>query len=471
MDGYNRADLYVNNGSGFDAPEGFFTRLEQISGGSFEERDSAGNVVAYSPPDANGLARMLSRTDRNDNTQTYQYDPSNRLEFVTDTLGRTIQYFYDPTTGFIQEVRDYSNRSVFFQYSPAGDLEAVTTPAVVGTPTGNDFLGGKTTAYSYSSGFAEERLNHNLETITAPNEAATSGPPRVTVVYETDTSLPTSLTNLDRVLVHTVGGTNDSNVPSGGTITYSYDNFVDFGQTPRADFDVDLDVDGVDFLAAQRGFGISSEATRAEGDADRDGDVDRNDVQIWESSYGTQLTTFADLGVAEIRTTVSDRNGNVTEHDFNRLGNHLAVREFTNRNLRASDPDFYETTFEYNADQKRLADRHVEDNSVQRIYDAANPLRFQQGNLLQSKRAGRRRPGWRSDRDTRSVHLRADLQSVVYPRGSAGPRPQPRTSERRRRICRPLYNDLHVRLSRGNRFRRTGRRVGDFRLGSAELAY
>ncbi|MDC0936556.1 Calx-beta domain-containing protein, partial [Pirellulales bacterium] len=385
MDGYNRADLYVNNGSGFDAPEGFFTRLEQISRGSFEERDSSGNIVVYGPPDANGLARMLSRSDRNDNTQTYQYDPLNRLEFVTDTLGRTIQYFYDPTTGFIQEVRDYLNRLVFFQYNLAGDLEAVTTPAVVGTPTGNDFPGGKTTVYSYSSGFAEERLNHNLETITAPNEVATGGPPRVTVVYETDTSLPSSLANLDRVLVHTVGGTNDSNVPSGGSIAYSYDNYVDFGQTPSADFDVDLDVDGFDVLAWQRGLGISSGATRAEGDADRDGDVDRNDVQIWESSYGTQLVSFADLSVAEIRTTVTDRNGNVTEHEFNRLGNHLAIREFTNRNVRAADPDFYETTFEYNADEKRLADRRVEGNSVERIYDEANPLRFQQGNLLQAR--------------------------------------------------------------------------------------
>lgn len=47
MDGYSRADRYVNNGSGFDAPEGFFTQLEQIVGGGYEERDSSNNVVVY----------------------------------------------------------------------------------------------------------------------------------------------------------------------------------------------------------------------------------------------------------------------------------------------------------------------------------------------------------------------------------------------------------------------------------------
>ena len=120
-------------------------------------------------------------------------------------------------------------------------------------------------------------------------------------------------------------------------------------------------------------------------DAYRAGDGDRNDPRIWASSYGTQLTSFADLAVADIRTTVTDRNGNITEHEFNRLGNHLTIREFTSRNVRASDPAFYETTFEYSADAKRLADRRVEGNSVERIYDEANPLRFQQGNLLQSR--------------------------------------------------------------------------------------
>ena len=49
-----------------------------------------------------------------------------------------------------------------------GDLRSVTTPVVNGTPNGNDFPDGKTTIYTYSTGFADERLNHNLLTITDP---------------------------------------------------------------------------------------------------------------------------------------------------------------------------------------------------------------------------------------------------------------------------------------------------------------
>ena len=49
------------------------------------------------------------------------------------------------------------------------------SPAVTGTPNGNDFPTGKTTRYTYSSGFGDPRLNHNLLSVTAPNEVATAG--------------------------------------------------------------------------------------------------------------------------------------------------------------------------------------------------------------------------------------------------------------------------------------------------------
>ena len=45
----------------------------------------------------------------------------------------------------------------------------MTTPAVTGTCTGNDFPDGKTTVYTYSKGFDDDRLNHNLLTITDPS--------------------------------------------------------------------------------------------------------------------------------------------------------------------------------------------------------------------------------------------------------------------------------------------------------------
>lgn len=54
-----------------------------------------------------------------------------------------------------------------------------------------------------------------------------------------------------------------------------------------ADFDVSGTIDGNDFLAWQRGFGSAAGATKQEGDADGDGDVDRLDLTIWKSLFGT----------------------------------------------------------------------------------------------------------------------------------------------------------------------------------------
>ena len=51
-----------------------------------------------------------------------------------------------------------------------------------------------------------------------------------------------------------------------------------------ADFDDDLDVDGKDFLAWQRG--LATGTTHAEGDANGDGVVNHIDLAVWEAQYG-----------------------------------------------------------------------------------------------------------------------------------------------------------------------------------------
>lgn len=52
-----------------------------------------------------------------------------------------------------------------------------------------------------------------------------------------------------------------------------------------ADFDLDGDVDGLDFLAWQRGAGKQN-VSKSQGDADNDDDVDGLDLAIWENEYG-----------------------------------------------------------------------------------------------------------------------------------------------------------------------------------------
>jgi hypothetical protein len=61
--------------------------------------------------------------------------------------------------------------------------------------------------------------------------------------------------------------------------------------TPSADFNDDSQIDGVDFLAWQRGFGKTLNALPADGDADSDHDVDAADLNAWKSQFGAISAT------------------------------------------------------------------------------------------------------------------------------------------------------------------------------------
>ena len=319
MDGAGRADRYVLAGGVFQAPRGFYTKLIRNGDGTFTERDRHGTKVHYAAPNARGIARMVELSDRNGNRMRFEHNPQEQLSRVIDTLGRAIDYRYD-ADGRLIEVEDFTGRKLLFAYDGNGDLVTVTSPAVTGTPNGNDFPAGKTTRYRCSSGFADERLNHNLLDITAPNEVASGGSPRLKAEYQTD---PASL-NADRLLRLTLGGTNESGVAAGGAISYAY-------------------------LAL---------ASAAQGD------------------FVSPVS----------QTTVTDRNGNLAEYQFNQLGNVVRVREFTNRDVHPGDPDFFETRYEYNQEGELLRQVFPEGNSVEYIYDLTNPDRFQQGNLLRATR-------------------------------------------------------------------------------------
>ena len=89
-------------------------------------------------------------------------------------------------------------------------------------------------------------------------------------------ALGTRLANGNWVLL---GVVDDGDGLSSNTIVS-----FELSANPSADFDEDGDVDGVDFLAWQVGYGIGIGAQLAQGDADRDGDVDRGDLNEWKSS-------------------------------------------------------------------------------------------------------------------------------------------------------------------------------------------
>jgi RHS repeat-associated protein len=316
IDGLDRYDLYVQNPDGsYTAPTGFFTRLVQNPGGSYSERDYTGDVVTYAPMEADGTAQMTTFTDRQGDSLQFQYNSQGELTTVIDPLGRPIQYTYN-SQGLLTNVQDYIGRAVTYQYDIHGNLTGETSPAVTGTPNGNDFSSGKTTRYTYSSGYTLNELNGELLTVTAPNEVAGSGPPRLTFVYDVNPHSPTA----GDVIHVTEGGTNQSNVPAGGTITYQYQ-------------------------------------------------------VIGSASPG-------DFSTPVFQTNVVDRNGNRVQYQFNQLGNIVDQKEFDNRSIRPSDPTFYETRYTYNGDYLMLSQTDPQGNVIQYQYNTGSPDRFQQGNLL-----------------------------------------------------------------------------------------
>lgn len=196
--------------------EEFFRVIEKQPDGShvlvFEDQ----GTWTFFPFDGTARAGKLSRSvARNGNSMAFQYDAQGRLSVVTDTLGRDIRIAYD-AGGRIASVKDFAGRAVRYTYyngvepgGSKGDLKSATTPAVTGTSNGNDFPQGKTTTYTYSTGFADDRLNHNLLSITDgrrndPGDPTFGDGPYVVNIYSGATD-PTDL-SYDRVVRQIWGG-------------------------------------------------------------------------------------------------------------------------------------------------------------------------------------------------------------------------------------------------------------------------
>ena len=227
LDGNGRGDRYKLGPSGTWTCAEFFRVIVRQTDGSlnliFEDQGKWG----FYPLDGSARGGRISFSqDRNGNQLSFAYDDRGRLSVITDTLGRNITVAYN-SDGFIQSVTDFAARVVRYDYyksgdsgGGAGDLKSVTSPSVKNTPTGNDFPNGKTVSYTYSTGFADERLNHNLLTVTDgrrndPSDPTNGGGPYLVNLYSTVTDPADP--NFDRVIRQVWGG---------GVIDFVYDRLL-----------------------------------------------------------------------------------------------------------------------------------------------------------------------------------------------------------------------------------------------------
>ncbi|MBK8269906.1 MAG: carboxypeptidase regulatory-like domain-containing protein [Planctomycetes bacterium] len=173
--GGGRKDVFAIQPDGTWARDEFFQDFARNADGSytFTQPDRTEmNFFALVEGDPKS-GKISTIVDRNGNTIAFSYDAQNgRMIEVIDTLGRSIAIAYN-ADGLIESVTDFAGRQLRFDYyqdgdanGSDGDLKSITTPVVFGTPNDNDFPDGKTTVFTYSTGLGDDRLNHNLLTIT-----------------------------------------------------------------------------------------------------------------------------------------------------------------------------------------------------------------------------------------------------------------------------------------------------------------
>ncbi len=331
--GSGRRDLYRHQADGTWVADGLFMALSRNPDLSFALTFPDKEVFTFNRFDGGSSQGKIKQiSDRNGNSLSFDYNGSGKLVTVHDTLDREIDVSYDGN-GLVSSITDFAGRTVSYQYyGGSGDLKSVTTPAVTGTPTGNNFPSGKTTTYTYSGGFGDERLNHNLLTITDPN-----GQTFLQNVYSVSTN--SNEPNFDHVVL-SIPGPNDLDGDDPNIIlAWTY-----MPQTPDAGNNYAV-------VKAVTNDGVGNVASHFY-------DAKNRLVMV------RQYTGRADPNLP----TYLDPNVNPPVNP-----------------LRPDDPAYFETKYEYNADSLLTRIDYPNGNYIVNVY-GADPQARSRGNLRERHR-------------------------------------------------------------------------------------
>ncbi|MFO1488833.1 MAG: hypothetical protein U1F65_10180, partial [Verrucomicrobiota bacterium] len=160
--GNGRADTFYPAGTNGWFRDEYFCQIIDLNGDSFPDvRFADTGKWIFNPLGSAAGGKLAQIIDRNGNTISLAYDSKGQLASIVDDLGRTNTVTINSLNQIVA-VTDFSGRSASYEYDTDGNLISVISPPVTGTPTGNDFPGGITNRYTYTSGFLQEELNHNL---------------------------------------------------------------------------------------------------------------------------------------------------------------------------------------------------------------------------------------------------------------------------------------------------------------------
>lgn len=398
VEGEDRQNEFTLSGSTFTPPAGVYAALVRNGNGTWTITYAHGQKHQF---DVNGLLTAIQ--DRAGNQVTFGYDPAGKLPIlgpspflvdvttavlvrdyrmttITDPAGRSLTMAYN-ANGRIDTVTDWTGRVWTYGYDAAGNLTSVRTP---GTP---DVPAGMVTTYGYDA-------DHNLTTITdAKGQLYLQN---VYVADRVEQQTYGSSTSTLQYVRDLVCVPNPSFAQAGYALNLSPLSATP-GSVLTATWSAPASRAGVsDSLRLYRigtestvASSVTSGATSGSRTFTAPTTQDEYEVR-YRLSDGFTFTAISNsvcVGTAPLvpgpvtKTRVTDRNGFMTDYEFDSEG-HITRQEQFTAGLRVGEPASFVTTHEYNADGERVRTVHPAGNSIEWTYDSANPSSRAHGNLL-----------------------------------------------------------------------------------------
>jgi len=414
-DGNGRHDLYYPQDDGTWAADGFHRVLQQEPDETFTMTLGDKSTCEFRSLDqANAPGRISAITDRNDNSITLDYGPSGRLTTIIDTLGREIEITYGADDYIDTVSADWASLTVTYDHYEAGDPD--------GSP--GDLKSASILSTSSDIWFDEWDTPTQCHGDT---DGLTEGTPFTGFYYVGPDDL-SALTASFGLSYPDLGYIPGADFDRNGTVNQDDADILNLWymvKEPPKGPGVPADCPGYSppqtattTYTYTTGFGDESQNHNLLTITDPEGQTylqnTFTDAKLTQQILGdsndkinitdTSVVPDSSNNYAVTKTVTNDRMGNVTESFYDNLNRLVILRNYTGRadpnlptyldpdtnppvdKLRATDPDYFETRYQYNADSKPTRIDYPNGNYVINVYEAdldpAAPPRSR-GNLRQ----------------------------------------------------------------------------------------